>query len=173
MVSDTGMIARDIPSITVGLRGLAYWQVEVTGPDHDLHSGLFGGAVANPVNELCKMIAGVTDADHRITIPGFYDDIVDISDSERAMLAKAPFNETVYRSSIGVKALQGETGYSTMERTGIRPTFDVCGIWGGYTGEGAKTILPSKAYANFEEILGVKSILMGFGLESDAIHSPL
>jgi len=253
LVSDTGMIARDIPSITVGLRGLAYWQVEVTGPDHDLHSGLFGGAIANPVNELCKMIAGVTDAGHRITIPGFYDDVMEVSASERDRLSKAPFDKEAYRISVGVKALQGESGYSTMERTGIRPTFDVCGIWGGYTGEGAKTILPSKAYAKistrlvpnqdhhkiaelfktyfesiaaesvkvevtslhggqgyicpinlpayhaaeaaykdvfnrlpvpvrsggsipiisaFEEILGIKSILMGFGLESDAIHSP-
>lgn len=253
LVSDTGMIASDIPSITVGLRGLAYWQVEVTGPDRDLHSGLFGGAVANPVTELCKMIAGITDADHRITIPGFYDDVMDVSEKERTMLAQAPFDKAAYQSSIGVKMLQGETGYSTMERTGIRPAFDVCGIWGGYTGEGAKTILPSKAFAKisarlvpnqehqkiaelfktwfesiaadsvkvevtslhggqgyvcpidlpayraaeaayedvfgrrpipvrsggsipiisaFEEILNIKSILMGFGLESDAIHSP-
>lgn len=253
LVSDTGMIARDIPSITVGLRGLAYWQIEVTGPNHDLHSGLFGGAVANPVNELCKMIAAVTDANHRITIPGFYDDVMEVNANERAMLAKAPFNESAYKSAVDVKALKGESGYSTMERTGIRPAFDVCGIWGGYTGEGAKTILPSKAYAkisarlvpnqehhkiaelfktyfesiaadsvkvevtslhggqgyicpinlpayhaaeaaykdvfgrkpvpvrsggsipiisSFEEILGIKSILMGFGLESDAIHSP-
>ncbi len=253
LVSDTGMIASDIPSITVGLRGLAYWQVEVTGPNRDLHSGLFGGAVANPVTELCKMISGITDADHRITIPGFYDDVMDVSDKERTMLALAPFDEVVYRSSLGLKSLQGETGYSTMERTGIRPSFDVCGIWGGYTGEGAKTILPSKAFAKissrlvpnqehhkiaelfkvyfesiasesvkvevtslhggqgyvcpidlpayraaeaayedvfgrkpvpvrsggsipiisaFEEILGIKTILMGFGLESDAIHSP-
>lgn len=253
LVSDTGMIARDIPSITVGLRGLAYLQVEVTGPNRDLHSGLFGGAVANPANELCKMIAGMTDADHRITIPGFYDDVMDVSASERAMIAKTPFDESAYRSSLGVSTLQGETGYSTAERTGIRPTFDVCGIWSGYMGEGAKTILPSKAYAKisarlvpnqdhnkiaelfktwfesiatdsvkvevtslhggqgyvcpidlpaygaaeaayndvfrrrpvpfrsggsipivsaFEEILGIKTILMGFGLESDAIHSP-
>ena len=253
LVSDTGMIANDIPSITVGLRGLAYWQVEVTGPNRDLHSGLFGGAVANPVTELCKMIASITDADHRITISGFYDDVMDVSEKERTMLAQAPFDKAAYQSSIGVKTLQGETGYSTMERTGIRPAFDVCGIWGGYTGEGAKTILPSKAFAKisarlvpnqehqkiaelfktwfesiaadsvkvevtslhggqgyvcpidlpayraaeaayedvfgrkpvpvrsggsipiisaFEEILNIKSILMGFGLESDAIHSP-
>ncbi len=253
LVSDTGMIARDIPSITVGLRGLAYWQVEVTGPDRDLHSGLFGGAVANPVTELCKMIAGITDNEHKITVPGFYDDVQEVSAEERSMLAKAPFDEIAYRESIGVDAIQGETGYSTMERTGIRPAFDVCGIWGGYTGEGAKTVLPSKAYAKisarlvpdqdhhkiadlfvkyfesiapnaikvkvtslhggpgyvcpidlpayraaeaayedvygikpvpvrsggsipiisaFEEILGAKTILMGFGLESDAIHSP-
>ena len=253
LVSDTGMIASNIPSITVGLRGLAYLQVEVTGPDRDLHSGLFGGAVANPVNELCKMIAGITDANNQITVPGFYDDVMDVADHERAKLAKAPFDEGAYKASIGVKALQGELDYSSMERTGIRPSFDVCGIWGGYTGEGAKTILPSKAYAKisarlvpnqehqkianlfktyfesiaadsvkvevkslhggqgyicpidlpayraaeaaykdvfglqpvpvrsggsipiisaFEEILGVKTILMGFGLESDAIHSP-
>jgi acetylornithine deacetylase/succinyl-diaminopimelate desuccinylase-like protein len=253
LVSDTGMIASDIPSITVGLRGLVYWQVEVTGPNRDLHSGLFGGAVANPVNELCKMIARLTDADHRITIPGFYEDVMDVSAEYRAMLAKAPYNIEKYRSAIGVNALQGEVGYSTMERTGIRPSFDVCGIWGGYMGEGAKTILPSKAFAKissrlvpnqdhhkiadlfktyfesiasdsvkvevtplhggqgyvcpidlpayraaeaaykdvfglqpvpvrsggsipivsaFEEGLGIKTILMGFGLESDAIHSP-
>jgi len=253
LISDTGMIARDIPSITVGLRGLAYWQVEVTGPNRDLHSGIFGGAVANPVNELCKMIAGMTDADQRITIPGFYDDVMEVSAEERALLAKAPFDEAMYCSAIGVNALQGEVGYLTSEQTGIRPSFDVCGIWGGYRGEGAKTVLPSKAYAkissrlvpnqdhheiaalfktyfeaiapksvtvevtslhggkgyacpinlpayhaaeaaykdvfgilpfpvrrggsipivsDFEEILGIKTILMGFGLESDAIHSP-
>ncbi len=253
LVSDTSMIAPNIPSITVGLRGLAYWQVELTGPNRDLHSGIFGGAVANPLNELCRMIAGVTDSNHRITVPGFYDNVINISDNERAMLAKAPFNESAYRSALGVNALQGEIGFSTIERTGIRPTFDVCGIWGGYTGIGAKTILPAKAYAKissrlvpnqdhhvianlfktyfesvtsdavtvqvtslhggqgydcpidlpafhaaeaayqdvfgskpipvrsggsipiisaFEEILGIKTILMGFGLESDAIHSP-
>jgi len=253
LVSDTGMIARDIPSITVGLRGLAYWQVEVTGPNRDLHSGLFGGAVANPLTELCRMIAGITDTNYHITVPGFYEDVIELPSGERAMLAKAPFSLEDYKSSIGVKALQGEANYSTMERTGIRPAFDVCGIWGGYTGEGAKTILPSKAYAKisarlvpnqdhhkianlfkdyfgsiaaegvrvevtslhggpgyvcpidlpayraaeaayedvfgckpvpvrsggsipiisaFEEILGAKTILMGFGLESDAIHSP-
>jgi acetylornithine deacetylase/succinyl-diaminopimelate desuccinylase-like protein len=253
LVSDTGMIARDIPSITVGLRGLAYWQLEVTGPNRDLHSGIFGGAVANPINELCKMIASVTDQDNRITIPGFYDDVAEVSAEERAMLAKAPFNDEAYRTSLGLGAIQGEIGFSTMERTGIRPTFDVCGIWGGYSGQGAKTVLPSKAYAKissrlvpnqehhkiaelftkyfesvatdafkvevtylhggqgyvcpidlpayraaesaykdvfgmvpvpvrsggsipiisaFEEILGTKTILMGFGLESDAIHSP-
>ena len=253
LVSDTGMIAHDIPSITVGLRGLAYLQVEVTGPDRDLHSGLFGGAVANPLTELCKMIAGITDTDHKITVPGFYDDVEEVSESERAMLAKAPFDENGYIASIGANNVQGEAGYSTMERTGIRPAFDVCGIWGGYTGEGAKTVIPSKAYAKisarlvpnqdhhkiadllknyfesiasdcikvkvtslhggpgyvcpidlpayraaeaayqevfgirpvpvrsggsipiisaFEQILGAKTILMGFGLESDAIHSP-
>ncbi len=253
LVSDTGMIASDIPSITVGLRGLAYWQVEVTGPNRDLHSGLFGGAVANPINILSKMIASITDDNNHITIPGFYDDVLEVSEKEREMLNKAPFDEKEYKNSIGVDELYGETGYTTIERTGIRPSFDVCGIWGGYTGEGAKTVLPSKAFAkvssrlvpnqdhnkiakmfqdyftqiapksvkvkveslhggqayvcpidfpayaaaekayekvyskipvptrsggsipivsDFEKILGVKTILMGFGLESDAIHSP-
>ena len=253
LVSDTGMIAKDIPSITTGLRGLAYWEVEVTGPNRDLHSGLFGGAVSNPINELCKMIAGITDSHNRITIPGFYDDVVEVSYEERLKLSQIPFNENGYRDALAVEQLNGEAGYSTTERTGIRPTFDVCGIWGGYTGEGSKTILPSKAFAKissrlvpnqdheniavmfknyfesiapksvkvsvtihhggqgylcpidhpgylaaekaifsvygklpvpvrsggsipivstFEKVLGVKTILMGFGLESDAIHSP-
>ncbi len=253
LVSDTGMIARDIPSITSGLRGLAYWEVEVTGPDRDLHSGLFGGAVANPINELCKLIARMTDGQNRITIPGFYDDVVEVSDAERKMLSQNPFDEMKYREALQLEQLHGEEGYSTTERTGIRPTFDVCGIWGGYTGEGSKTILPSKAFAKistrlvpnqdhkkiaalfknyfesiapksirvdvkihhggqaylcpidhpayqaaekayravygklpvpvrsggsipivstFEKALGIKTVLMGFGLESDAIHSP-
>jgi acetylornithine deacetylase/succinyl-diaminopimelate desuccinylase-like protein len=253
LVSDTSMIAPDIPSITTGLRGLAYWQAEVTGPSRDLHSGLFGGAVANPINVLCKMIAGMTDQNGKITIPGFYDDVKEVSPEERAMLARAPFNPEAYKKALELRELSGEAGYSTTERTGIRPTFDLCGIWGGYTGEGTKTVLPSKAYAKiscrlvphqdhlkiadlfkshfesiapatvkvevtslhggqsyvcpidlpaykaaekayfevygkppvptrsggsipiistFEQVLGVKSILMGFGLESDAIHSP-
>lgn len=253
LVSDTSMIAADIPSITTGLRGLAYWQVEVTGPDRDLHSGLFGGAVANPINVLCGMIAGMTEKNGRITIPGFYDDVLEVSAKERELLAGAPFDEEEYKKAIGVEELAGEKGYSPAERTGIRPSFDVCGIWGGYTGEGAKTVLPSKAFAKistrlvpnqdhekiaelfkqhfesiapksvkvevtplhggpsylcpidipaykaaekaftevygkppvpvrsggsipiisaFEEILGIKSVLLGFGLESDAIHSP-
>jgi acetylornithine deacetylase/succinyl-diaminopimelate desuccinylase-like protein len=253
LVSDTGMIAQDIPSITTGLRGLSYWEVEVTGPSHDLHSGLFGGAVANPINILCQMIAEMTDEDNKITMPGFYDDVIEVSEEERAMMAKAPFDKEGYKKAIKVEELHGEKGYSTNERTGIRPSFDICGIWGGYTGEGAKTVLPSKAYAkvstrlvpnqdnqkisemfkkhfesiapksvkvnikylhggqgyvcpvdipaykaaekaytetfgrvpvpvrsggsipiisSFEEILGIKSVLMGFGLESDAIHSP-
>lgn len=253
LVSDTSMIAADIPSITTGLRGLAYWQVEVTGPNRDLHSGLFGGAVANPINVLASMISKMTDANGKITIPGFYDDVQEVSPEERELLGRAPFNEEAYKKAIDVAELTGEKGYSTTERTGIRPTFDVCGIWGGYTGEGAKTVLPSKAYAKiscrlvpnqdhlkvaelfkdhfesiapksvkvkveslhggqgyvcpidipaykaaekaytdvygkrpvpvrsggsipiistFEEILGLKSVLMGFGLESDAIHSP-
>ena len=253
LVSDTGMIAPDIPSITTGLRGLAYWQVEVTGPSHDLHSGIFGGAVANPINVLCSMIDKMTDETGKITIPGFYDDVMEVSAEERELLAKAPYNEEEYKKAIKVEALSGEAGYSTNERTGIRPSFDVCGIWGGYTGEGAKTVLPSKAFAKvssrlvpnqdhqqiaelfknhfeniapnsvkvkvtslhggqgyvcpidipaykaaekaytdvfgkrpvpvrsggsipiistFEQVLGIKSVLMGFGLESDAIHSP-
>lgn len=253
LVSDTSMIGPKIPSITTGLRGLAYWQVEVTGPSHDLHSGLFGGTVANPVNVLSKLIAGLTDEKGRITIPGFYDDVLDVSPEERQMLARAPFDLEAFKAGIGVQELQGEVGYSPKERTGIRPSLDVCGIWGGYTGEGAKTVLPSKATAKistrlvphqdhtkievlfkeylesiapasvkvdvtylhgghgyvcpidlpaykaaemayeevygilpvpvrsggsipiistFERVLGVKSVLMGFGLESDAIHSP-
>lgn len=253
LVSDTGMIAPGVPAITTGLRGLAYWQIEVTGPNRDLHSGLFGGAVANPVNELCKLIASITDENGRITVPGFYDDVLEVSDVERKMMAEAPYDEAAYKAALDVKALHGEEGFTTNERTGIRPSFDVCGIWGGYTGEGAKTVLPSKAFAkiscrlvpdqdhekiadlmvrhfgaiapdyvkvevkslhggpsyvcpidlvayraaekafqvtyqrkpipvrsggsipiisNFEKILGIKSLLMGFGLESDAIHSP-
>ncbi len=253
LVSDTGMIAPDIPSITTGLRGLAYMEVEVTGPNKDLHSGLFGGAVANPINILTKMIASLTDDDNVITIPGFYDDVEDISDTERTEMAKAPFSLDEYKKALDIDEVWGEKGYSTNERTGIRPSLDVNGIWGGYTGEGAKTVIASKAYAKismrlvphqdhikiaelfekhfvsiappsvkvkvtalhggqgyvsptdmvaylaadkaytevyskkpvpvrsggsipiistFEEILGIKSILMGFGLESDAIHSP-
>ncbi len=253
LVSDTSMIAPDIPSITTGLRGLAYWQVEVTGPNKDLHSGLFGGTVANPINVLCNMINQMVDENGKVTIPGFYDDVLEVSSEERELLAKAPFNEEEYKKAIDVEELAGEKGYSPSERTGIRPSFDVCGIWGGYTGEGAKTVLPSKAFAKvssrlvpnqdhekiaqlfkehfesiapkpvkvevtslhggqgyvcpigipayqaaekaytdvfgkrpvpvrsggsipiistFEEVLGVKSVLMGFGLESDAIHSP-
>ncbi len=253
LVSDTSMIGLDCPSITVGLRGLAYMQVEVTGPDHDLHSGIFGGAVANPANVLTKLVAALTDSEGKITIPGFYDDALIISKEERDEMAKAPFDETSYKERIDVAALFGEAGYSTKERTGIRPTLDVNGIWSGYIGEGTKTILPSKAYAKismrlvpnqdyrkiselfenhfksmapdyvkvkveslhggqayvspidtigyqaaskaietvlgkkpipvrsggsipiipqFEEILGIKTILLGFGLEGDAIHSP-
>ena len=253
LVSDTGMIAPDIPSITTGLRGLAYMEVEVTGPNKDLHSGLFGGAVANPINILTKMIASLTDDDNVISIPGFYDDVEDISDTERTEMAKAPFSLDEYKKALDIDEVWGEKGYSTNERTGIRPSLDVNGIWGGYTGEGAKTVIASKAYAKismrlvphqdhikiaelfekhfvsiappsvkvkvtalhggqgyvsptdmvaylaadkaytevyskkpvpvrsggsipiistFEEILGIKSILMGFGLESDAIHSP-
>lgn len=253
LVSDTSMIGQDTPSITTGLRGLTYLQIEVTGPDKDLHSGLFGGAVANPIVILSKMLASVHDENNRITIPGFYDDVLEATEEERALLSQAPFNEEKYRAAVGVGEVWGEKGYRVTERTGIRPAFDVCGIWGGYTGEGTKTVLPSKAYAKissrivphqdhhkiarliqeyfesiappqvkvkvenlhggaayvspitmpaykaaekaytetfgkrpvpfrsggsipiistFEKVLGVKSILMGFGLESDAIHSP-
>src|SRR6056297_145006 len=253
LVSDTSMLAPDTPSITTGLRGLAYWEVEVTGPNRDLHSGLFGGAVANPINVLAKMISDMVDENGHITIPGFYDDVLEVSDEERKKMAEAPFDKEAYKKAIDVKELYGEKGFTTPERTGIRPSFDVCGIWGGYTGEGAKTVLPSKAYAKissrlvpnqdnkkiaelfknhfekiapdyvkvnvkylhggqayvcpidlpaykaaekayqevynkmpvpvrsggsipiiseFEKILGTKSVLMGFGLEDDAIHSP-
>ncbi|HUS85959.1 MAG TPA: dipeptidase [Bacteroidales bacterium] len=253
LVSDTTMIDQNTASITTGLRGLSFMQVEVTGANRDLHSGLYGGAVANPCNVLSKMIASLTDDKNQITIPGFYDDVLISSDQERSEMAKRPFNEEEYRRSINVDALVGEEGYSTHERLGIRPSLDVNGIWGGYTGEGAKTILPSKANAKismrlvprqdaekiarlfekhfksiapagvrvkveylhggqayvspvdideykaasmameevfgmkpipvrsggsipiisaFERILGIKSILLGFGLDSDAIHSP-
>ena len=253
VVSDTSMLGADLPSLTTGLRGLAYWEVEVTGPNRDLHSGHFGGAVDNPINVLCRLIAAMTDADGRIAVPGFYDDVEEVPAEERAMIARIPFDEQKYMEAIGVKALAGEKGYSTLERNSCRPSFDVCGIWGGYTGEGAKTVLPSKAYAKlscrlvphqkheqiarlvadylqriapptvevkvtplhggqgyvcpidhpayraaergfekafgqkplavrrggsipiiatFEEVLGIKTILMGFGLESNAIHSP-
>lgn len=253
LVSDTSMIANDIPSITTGLRGLSYVEVEVVGPNKDLHSGLFGGAVANPANVLAKMIADLFDENNRITIPGFYDDVIKISAEERAAMAKAPFSQVDYNKALDIAEAWGEKGFSTIERTGIRPSLDVNGIWSGYTGEGAKTVLPSvakakismrlvpaqdhlkiaeliqkhlentapkyvkvkvtplhggqayvspidmpaykaaeKAYqttfgklpiptrsggsipiiAAFERVLGIKSILMGFGLESDAIHSP-
>lgn len=253
LVSDTSMLGKDLPSLTTGLRGLAYWEIEVTGPNRDLHSGHFGGAVANPINSLCSMIDKITDADGRITVPHFYDDVEDVPAEERDMIASIPFDEDKYMKAIGVKALKGEKGYSTLERNSCRPSFDVCGIWGGYTGEGSKTVLPSKAYAkvscrlvphqnhekisrlfvdyikeiapeyvqvkvtpmhggegyvcpitlpaykaaekgfeiafgkkplavrrggsipiisDFEQILGIKTVLMGFGLESNAIHSP-
>ena len=147
LVSDTSMLSAELPSLTTGLRGLAYWEVEVTGPNRDLHSGHFGGAVANPINVLCEMIAKMTDADGRITIPGFYDDVEEMSKAERDMIASIPFDEEKYKAAIEVNDLRGEKGYSTLERNSCRPSFDVCGIWGGYTGEGSKTVLPSKAYA--------------------------
>lgn len=253
LVSDTGMIDPKTPTITTGLRGLSYWEVEVTGPNRDLHSGLFGGAIANPINVLAKMIAKLQDEDGKVTVPGFYDDVEEVSAEERELLGRAPFSEEEYKKAVDVDELAGEAGYTTGERTGIRPSLDICGIWGGYTGEGAKTVLPSKAFAkistrlvpgqdhkkisklfgeyfesiapksvkckvnylhggygyvcpidfvayqaaekalvdvfgmrpvpvrsggsipiisDFEEILGIKSVLMGFGLESDAIHSP-
>lgn len=253
LVSDTSIIANDVPSITTGLRGLSYVEVEVVGPNKDLHSGVYGGAVANPVNVLCSMIASLHDENKHITIPGFYDDVEIVSDSERALMNQAPYDEQEYKDALQVDDLLGEKGYTTLERTSIRPTLDVNGIWGGYIGEGAKTVLPSKANAKismrlvpnqnpdkitelftkhfesiappsvkvkvtphhggeaavtptntveykaaalamkdtfgkeplpqrsggsipivalFESILGIKTVLMGFGLDSDDIHSP-
>jgi acetylornithine deacetylase/succinyl-diaminopimelate desuccinylase-like protein len=253
LISDTGMISNTQPSITTGLRGLSYVEVEVTGPNRDLHSGLYGGAVANPINILTKMIASLHDENNHITIPGFYDKVEELSAKERAEMAKAPFSLDAYKKSLNIKDVYGETGYTTNERNSIRPTLDVNGIWGGYTGEGAKTVIASKAYAKismrlvpnqdwqeitklfkshfesiapksvtvkvtehhggqgyvtpidtvayqaaskaytetfgvkpipqrsggsipivalFEDELKSKSILMGFGLDSDAIHSP-
>ena len=147
LISDTGMIANDIPSITTGLRGLSYVEVEVTGPNRDLHSGLYGGAVANPINILTKMIASLHDENNHITIPGFYDTVEELSEKERAEMAKAPFSLENYKKALQINATHGEKGYTTNERNSIRPTLDVNGIWGGYTGEGAKTVIASKAYA--------------------------
>ena len=253
LVSDTSMIANDIPSINTGLRGLSYVEVEVTGPNRDLHSGVYGGGVANPINVLCEMIASLKDSDLHISIPGFYDDVIELSQSERDALNSAPFEVEEYKRELKIGDVMGEKGYSTLERTATRPTLDVNGIWGGYTGEGAKTVLPSKAYAkismrlvpnqspdkitelfkkhfesiapagvkvevrphhggwpvvtptdsneyraaakamqttfgkepipargggsipivaSFEKILGLKTVLMGFGLDTDDIHSP-
>ncbi len=253
VISDTAMIANDIPSIDTGLRGLSYMEVEVTGPNRDLHSGVYGGAVANPINSLAAMIASLHDAQGRVNIPGFYDDVATVPESERAMLAQAPFNLEAYKKDLGIAEVYGEQGYSSTERASIRPTLDCNGIWGGYIGEGAKTVLPSKASAKismrlvpnqssekitelftkhfmsiapagvqvkvtphhggepavtpinskayraaeraieesfgkkpvptrgggsipivalFEKELGLKTVLMGFGLDSDAIHSP-
>ena len=253
LISDTSMLGLDKPSIDIGVRGLSYIQVEVTGPDRDLHSGVYGGAVANPITILARMIASCHDENNHITIPGFYDDVLEVSKEERALLAKAPFNEKEYKEDLGVKELWGEKGYSTNERTGIRPTLELNGIWGGYTGEGSKTVLPSKASAKisarlvpnqsskkitekllnyfkqiappgvtvkaeehhggepymtpidskayqsaakamhatfgkdpipmrgggsipicaiFEQVLGIKIVFMGFGLDSDNLHSP-
>jgi acetylornithine deacetylase/succinyl-diaminopimelate desuccinylase-like protein len=253
LVSDTGMLANDVPSITTGLRGLSYVEVEVTGPNRDLHSGLYGGCVANPINILAEMIASLHDGDEKINIPNFYDDVVELSAEERAEMAKAPFSLEAYCKALDIAEVHGEKGYSTPERGSIRPTLDVNGIWGGYIGEGAKTVIASKAYAKismrlvpnqdpnkitdlfqkhfesfapkgvkvkvtphhggepavtpidsigyaaaslayeqsfgkkpipvrsggsipivamFEKELGLKTVLMGFGLDSDAIHSP-
>lgn len=253
LISDTSIISNETPSLEMGLRGLSYVEVQVTGANRDLHSGVYGGGVANPINVLCEMIASLHDEDGRVTIPGFYDKVDDLSDAERAELAKAPFDLDEYKRDLGINDVMGEAGYSTNERTSIRPTLDVNGIWGGYTGEGAKTVLPSKASAKismrlvphqtpdeiteiftahfksiapagvtvtvmphhggmpyvtpvdsvefeaaskafeeawgkkpiptrgggsipitalFEQELGIKSILMGFGLDSDALHSP-
>ncbi len=147
LISDTGMIAQDVPSITTGLRGLSYVEVEVTGPNRDLHSGLYGGAVANPINILTKMVASLHDEDNHITIPGFYGKVEELSKEERAEMAKAPFSLDAYKKALDINDVYGETGYTTNERNSIRPTLDVNGIWGGYTGEGAKTVIASKAYA--------------------------
>jgi acetylornithine deacetylase/succinyl-diaminopimelate desuccinylase-like protein len=147
LISDTGMIAKDVPSITTGLRGLSYVEVEVTGPNRDLHSGLYGGAVANPINILTKMIASLHDENNHITIPGFYDKVEELSLEERAEMAKAPFSLEAYKKALDIDSVYGEEGYTTNERNSIRPTLDVNGIWGGYTGEGAKTVIASKAYA--------------------------
>jgi acetylornithine deacetylase/succinyl-diaminopimelate desuccinylase-like protein len=147
LISDTSMLSMETPSRDVGVRGLSYIQVEVTGPNRDLHSGTYGGAVANPITMLTKMIAGCHDENNHITIPGFYDDVVEATKEERALMSKAPFNEEEYKKELGVKELWGEKGYTTNERTGIRPTLELNGIWGGYTGEGSKTVLPSKAHA--------------------------
>lgn len=253
LISDTSIIANDTPSITTGLRGLSYVEVEVQGPNRDLHSGVYGGAVANPINILCKMIAGLMDENNAITVPGFYDDVEVVSTAEREQMNQAPFDRKKYQQDLEIGAVEGEAGYTTLERTSIRPTLDVNGIWGGYTGEGAKTVLPAQAFAKismrlvpnqssdkitelfsdyfkelappsvkvkvkphhggepvvtptdtpeyqaahrameetfgkapipkreggsipivalFEKVLGTKSVLMGFGLDSDAIHSP-
>lgn len=147
LISDTAMISLDHPSIDIGVRGLSYIEVEITGPNRDLHSGVYGGAVANPITILSKMIASLHDGNNHVTIPGFYDDVVVATDAERKMMAAAPYNEEEYKEDLGVKELWGEKGFTTNERTGIRPTLELNGIWGGYTGEGAKTVLPSKAFA--------------------------
>jgi acetylornithine deacetylase/succinyl-diaminopimelate desuccinylase-like protein len=147
LISDTAMLSLDTPSIDIGVRGLSYIEVEVTGPNRDLHSGVYGGAVANPITILAKMIASCHDANNHITIPGFYDDVVEATPAERQLMAKAPYNEAEYKKDLGVSELWGEKGFTTNERTGIRPTIELNGIWGGYTGEGAKTVLPSKAFA--------------------------
>lgn len=147
LVSDTTMISDKVSSINCGMRGMAYLEVKVTGPNKDLHSGHYGGAVANPINTLCDMVSSLIDEDGRVTVDGFYDNVVELSGEDRAQLARAPFDENEYMDFLGVKALKGEKGYTPMERTGIRPCLDVCGIWGGYTGEGAKTVIPSEAHA--------------------------
>lgn len=147
LISDTSMLSMENPSIDIGVRGLSYIEVEITGPNRDLHSGVYGGAVANPITMLAKMIASCHDENNHITIPGFYDGVIESTPEERAKMAQAPFDEAEYKTDLGVSSLWGEKGYTTNERTGIRPTLEVNGIWGGYTGEGAKTVLPSKAFA--------------------------
>ena len=169
LVSDTAMISIDNPSLDIGVRGLSYIEVEVTGPNRDLHSGVYGGAVANPITLLSKMIASCHDKNNHIIIPGFYDDVMEVGSPERKLMAEAPFNEQEYKKDLGIKELWGEKGYSTIERTGIRPTLELNGIWGGYTGEGAKTVLPSKAHAKISARLvpnqsskKITQILLGY-----------
>ena len=169
LISDSSMISMDTPSLDIGVRGLSYIEVELTGPKRDLHSGIDRGAVANPVTILAKMIASCHDVNNHITIPGFYDDVVEATATERALMARAPYNELEYKEDLGVQELWGETGYTTAERTGIRPTLEVNGIWGGYTGEGAKTVLPSKATAKISARLvpnqssqKITSLLLGY-----------
>ena len=147
LVSDTTMISDKVPSINCGMRGLAYLEVKVTGPNKDLHSGHYGGAVANPINVLCDLVSSLIDKDGRITVPGFYDNVVELTSDERKMLARAPFDMDEFKEFLDINEVKGEKGYTTMERIGIRPSLDVCGIWGGYTGQGAKTVLPSEAHA--------------------------
>ena len=147
LISDTGILSNEHPSLCTGLRGLSYLEVEVTGPNRDLHSGMYGGQIANPINILCDMISSLSDENNRITIPGFYDNVAEVSEGERAEMAKAPFTDEAFKKELGINAVHGEKGYSTLERVSIRPTLDVNGIWGGYTGEGAKTVIASKAYA--------------------------
>ena len=153
LVSDTTMISDKVPSINCGMRGLAYLEVKVTGPNKDLHSGHYGGAVANPINVLCDMISSLIDKDGRITVKGFYDNVVELSSADRAQLARAPFDLEEYKHFLGINEVKGEKGYTTLERTGIRPCLDVCGIWGGFTGEGSKTVLPSEAHAKIAMLL--------------------
>jgi acetylornithine deacetylase/succinyl-diaminopimelate desuccinylase-like protein len=153
LISDSAILSMDTPTLDVGVRGLSYIEVEVTGADRDLHSGTYGGAVANPITMLCKMIADCHDENNHITIPGFYDDVAEATTEERALMAKIPFDESEYKKELGIKEVWGEEGYSVNERTGIRPTLEVNGIWGGYTGEGAKTVLPAKAYAKISSRL--------------------
>lgn len=153
LVSDTSMISEDCPSITAGLRGLAYWEIELTGPNRDLHSGIFGGAIQNPINALCRLLNQVKDNNGKITIPGFYDNVRELTPQEKELLNSALPDEQFYKQRLGIKEIYGEKGYSTLERTGTRPTFDICGIWGGHTSEGTKTVIPSKAYAKISSRL--------------------
>ena len=161
LVSDTTMISDKVPSINCGMRGLAYLEVKVTGPNKDLHSGHYGGAVANPINVLCDLISSLIDKDGRITVPGFYDDVVELTREERDMLARAPFSMDEFKSFLDINEVKGEKGYTTMERIGIRPSLDVCGIWGGYTGQGAKTVLPAEAHAKISMRLVPKQTSAG------------